>query len=355
MVWAVLWRDADTGRQTSRALPTEADARELRGFLNANEQSFSLAAQAASKLRSTAPTVAEIIALHINMLTAVGPDTRAKYERVAARHITPALGSIPVDTLTRHDVAQWMNSLQVSAKTKKNTHSILSAALNSAVRDGIIPANVSKGIAPSGIRATREPVFCTAGEATIITNATPDWHQPFVDTLFNSGARFSEATACEVRDLTITDHSGSPRATMSIVKAWKDTPEGWVIGPPKTRRGRRTVALPGHTSALLDQMIRERDLKPRDLLFTDPKGRALRNRDFHRLAWQPTLDAVEDQLRARPRIHDLRHTHALWLIAAGVPLTVIQRRLGHESIQTTSDLYGHLADDADAAAAAALD
>ncbi|MCA0329475.1 MAG: tyrosine-type recombinase/integrase [Actinobacteria bacterium] len=45
-------------------------------------------------------------------------------------------------------------------------------------------------------------------------------------------------------------------------------------------------------------------------------------------------------------MHDLRHSHASWLIAAGVPLPVIQRRLGHESIQTTVDVYGHLAPDA---------
>lgn len=68
----------------------------------------------------------------------------------------------------------------------------------------------------------------------------------------------------------------------------------------------------------------------------------------------PALGELGDQLRARPRIHDLRHTHASWLIPAGVPLTVIQGRLGHESIKTTSDRYGHLADDADAAAAAVL-
>jgi len=42
------------------------------------------------------------------------------------------------------------------------------------------------------------------------------------------------------------------------------------------------------------------------------------------------------------RIHDLRHTHASWLIAAGRPLPSIQRRLGHESITTTVDTYGHL-------------
>lgn len=45
----------------------------------------------------------------------------------------------------------------------------------------------------------------------------------------------------------------------------------------------------------------------------------------------------------RPRIHDLRHTFASWAIRASVPLPVLQRQLGHESIQTTVDRYGHLA------------
>ena len=52
--------------------------------------------------------------------------------------------------------------------------------------------------------------------------------------------------------------------------------------------------------------------------------------------------AKEAGLTKKPRVHDLRHTNASWLIQAGVPLTVVQRHLGHESIQTTSDRYGHL-------------
>ncbi|MFD3800343.1 UNVERIFIED_CONTAM: tyrosine-type recombinase/integrase [Kocuria sp. CPCC 205295] len=68
------------------------------------------------------------------------------------------------------------------------------------------------------------------------------------------------------------------------------------------------------------------------------------------------LDTLEEagKLRTRPRTHDLRYTYESWL-NAGVPLTLIQRRLGHESIKATSDRYGHLADDADALVAAVLD
>jgi integrase len=47
-------------------------------------------------------------------------------------------------------------------------------------------------------------------------------------------------------------------------------------------------------------------------------------------------------LTKSPRVHDLRHTCASWMIAAGVPLPIMQQHLGHESIQTTIGVYGHL-------------
>ena len=64
-------------------------------------------------------------------------------------------------------------------------------------------------------------------------------------------------------------------------------------------------------------------------------------------------DPDAPRLTKRPRVHDLRHTHASWMIAAGVDLFVLQRRLGHESITTTTETYAHLLPDQQAAAAAA--
>ena len=51
------------------------------------------------------------------------------------------------------------------------------------------------------------------------------------------------------------------------------------------------------------------------------------------------------------RFHDLRHTHAAWLIAQGEHPKTIQSRLGHASISTTLDRYGHLMPGMDEAAA----
>jgi hypothetical protein len=61
---------------------------------------------------------------------------------------------------------------------------------------------------------------------------------------------------------------------------------------------------------------------------------------FRDQIWRPAIDLLE--WAPRPRVHDLRHTHAATLIAANVSLTAIQQRLGHSSISVTSDVYGHL-------------
>ncbi|MFI7585071.1 hypothetical protein ACH9DO_14920 [Kocuria sp. M1N1S27] len=58
--WAVLWRDADDGKQTSRTFEDQREARLLKDFLDANGNSFALAAKAAARMRSQAPTVATV-------------------------------------------------------------------------------------------------------------------------------------------------------------------------------------------------------------------------------------------------------------------------------------------------------
>ncbi|WP_153005673.1 tyrosine-type recombinase/integrase [Kocuria palustris] len=338
-------------------MPTERDAAELRDFLNANGNSFALAAQSASRLRSSSPTVDAVIAAHIDQLTAIAPGTRRRYRRMAARHITPVLGAVPLDTLTRRDVASWLNGMTGSAKTKRNVQSVLPAALSSAVRDGIVPTNVAKGVQPPRGESRTEAVFLSREEAATIVEALPPRYQ----LLAGTGLRWGEATALEVRDITLTGDPGERAGTVSVTKAWRTGESGPVVGAPKTARSRRTVTLPRALAERIAEHIADAPdrgaLGVGDLLLTNAPGRPIRNWVFHGHTWGPALDALEEAgaLRARPRIHDLRHTHASWLIAAGVPLTVIQRRLGHESIKTTSDRYGHLADDADALAAAAPD
>jgi integrase len=60
-------------------------------------------------------------------------------------------------------------------------------------------------------------------------------------------------------------------------------------------------------------------------------------------------------MERRPRIHDIRHSHASMMIAGGMNLYELANRLGHESIITTTKTYGHLVPDAHFRAAAMVE
>ncbi len=89
-------------------------------------------------------------------------------------------------------------------------------------------------------------------------------------------------------------------------------------------------------------------MAPEDFVFTNTAGRPWRRNRWHETVWQPALRAANQHnatprpLGKTPRVHDMRHTCASWMIRAGLPLPVIQRHLGHESITTTVDRYGHM-------------
>ena len=59
-------------------------------------------------------------------------------------------------------------------------------------------------------------------------------------------------------------------------------------------------------------------------------------------AHSDALTDVAESAGLEVSLHDLRHTHASLLIRAGVPMKVVQERLGHASILTTMDLYAHI-------------
>jgi len=67
--------------------------------------------------------------------------------------------------------------------------------------------------------------------------------------------------------------------------------------------------------------------------------------------WYPTCATAD--LHPRPRMHDLRHSHASWLLAGGADLQVVRERLGHQSI-TTTEKYLHTLPTADTTALTAL-
>lgn len=294
--------------------------------------------RAVALLETEAPaagrTVTDQVHHHIEHLTGVTDGTRRRYEQMARLHLSGRLAVTQLEHLTRDDVAAWVNAQTGSPKSIRNRHALLSAALESAVRADLLPKNVAKGVRlPRLDSAGEEMVFLEPAEFDAIVSHLPDHWRPLAHFLVGTGARWGEVTALRVGDVDMQ------AGTVRISQSWKETSgAGWELGPPKTRRGRRTAKVRG---AALDAIAPEMKRDPREWLFLSKRGGPVRGDWWRTDVWRPAVAAWDGP--KSPRVHDLRHTFASWAIRAGVPLTVLQRQLGHESIQTTSDVYGHIA------------
>lgn len=109
-----------------------------------------------------------------------------------------------------------------------------------------------------------------------------------------------------------------------------------VFGSPKTHQV-RTVVVPSFLSDHLEEHLASAGA-PDAFVFTNPRGGPVRYGNFLRRVWKPTLEQVGIPEMG---IHALRHTCAALLIAQGAHPKAIQRHLGHRSITTTLDRYGH--------------
>lgn len=352
--YRVVWYNPDAPVKSNEArrsltFDTLPEAERFKAILEQCDHRLSEAYAVVSAIEKKVPSLAEIIEHHIAHLTGIQQRTREDYERDARRHIIPYLGALPVNTIEADHVRWWVNKLDgnLSPKTIRNVHGLLSSALSSTIpkwRED----NPARGIRlPQGVsdRAT----FLTKHEFHILLEHIPEYYRPVVQTLAMTGLRWGELVALEVGDVELM----ADVPYLRVTKALKRNRAGHFIGTPKSLRSRRTVSLPKSLVDILVPYVANRN--PSEVLFVGPRGARLRARNFQERVWTPAVEAAnashdahgrpvppERRLMKRPRIHDLRHSHASWLIAAGVDLATVQRRLGHESITTTVDKYGHL-------------
>jgi len=133
-----------------------------------------------------------------------------------------------------------------------------------------------------------------------------------------------------------------------------------IIKEPKTSRSRRPVGLPPSLAVLLRQykvereaehIIMEKALTEDDFVFSHIDGTPLNpntvSHTFSKMVARAGLPHL--------RLHDLRHLHATMLLKSGTHPRIVQERLRHSSIATTSDTYSHTVPGLQKAAAERLD
>lgn len=344
MAYAVLYQLS--GKQTAATFDTEHTAEEFRDAVN------SIGAERAMKgwgighttrvQRPKGPTVEEWLKTYIASRTGVTKATLWDYNSYLKHDIRPVIGTIPITVLSRDDISAWVQGLEerdLAGKTIANRHGFLSAALNAAVNAELISSNPAKGTRiPRTEKA--EMVFLTTEEYALLRECFTQRWRPLLDFMVTSGARFGELAALKPSDVDMK------RGTVRIGRALKRTYDStqYEIGPTKTVKSNRTVYIPSGVLAALDYTG--------EFLFTNTVGKPLHPGSFRNNVWYPAVDKAKAKgLTKQPRIHDMRHTCASWMIGDGVAPHVVQSHLGHESITTTIGTYGHL-DRKDAEAAA---
>ncbi|WP_328404062.1 site-specific integrase [Streptomyces sp. NBC_00390] len=306
----------------------------------------------------------------VDRLTGVDELTREDYRREIRLHISLARHTLPtgalvpatICNLTADDVRDWIRLEESGLRDPQDPQRWVRKPAHPkslAKRHGLLHCFVQAAVEAEPQLRTKnccqntrlprvdhlieeEMTYLERGEYLRVASEIWDPHaRDLTDWLVGTGMRWGEATALQVRDLNL--NAAVP--TASVQRAWKRAATGsgrsFFLGPPKTRKARRVIAL----SPSLAEIARRRVVgqSAEAFVFRTDLGRPWLHANFYQRRWQPAVEAaVQKGLQKQPRIHDLRHTHVAWLIAAKIPSPAIQARLGHESITTTIDRYGHL-------------
>ncbi len=270
------------------------------------------------------------------------PHTVSMYRTYAETHILPALGKRKLRELTVEDVEKLLaqKSADLSTRSLRIIHSVLNRAVRHAqIRDKVRRNVVLLCDVPAG-RGGRPSKSLTLDQAEAVLKASEKspLHVYIVLSLL-TGARTEELRALLWRDIDLT---GKPRDVPPVppsMALWRSVRAG---GDTKTRKSRRTLALPGRCiEALSEHWKRQQygkiQVPPDGLVFASRAGTPLDahnvRREFRKVVKAAGLDASE----WAPR--ELRHSFVSLLSDAGVPLEGISRLVGHRTTTVTETVY----------------
>jgi integrase len=275
----------------------------------------------------------------------VGRDekTVGKNRILANTHVIPSLGKARLRKLTADDVDDWLSvkKVELATRTLKECLAVLRRSIAHAQRRDKVLRNVAELVtAPEG-RPGRPSKALPFEHAAAVMEASKKTrvHAYFVLSLL-TGVRTEEARALTWDRLHLEPVGDVP----PHVEVWRSVRKG---GDTKTRKSRRTLALPAEVATVLEghRTAQEQDRaragerwEDHNLVFCSRYGAPL------------SAAAVRRSLRVALRLaglppvwtpRELRHSFVSLMSAYGAPIELISRLVGHSSTQTTEMVYRH--------------
>lgn len=275
--------------------------------------------------------------------------TKKANRSLSNNHVTPYLGARRLRDLTAREVDAWLAELakSLSARTLRGVHACLNRAVRRAMARDQVKRNVVELCTVPRGRAGRPSKSLTASEARAVLFGTAGHRiHNFIVVALLTGARTEELRALRWEHVHLERGTEATGWAGSHLEVWRSVR---THGDTKTRRSRRTLALPGRcVEALRAQRIQiaeERQLAgsrwvEHDLVFPTRVGTPM-DKDHARRAFRAALSQVPgiDPGEWTPR--ELRHSFVSLLSDSGVPLEEISRLVGHSGTTVTELVYRH--------------
>lgn len=214
----------------------------------------------------------------------------------------------------------------------------LSSALGYAAKPlGLIPVNPCLGIRKPGGKKKPRPLGVWTPEDVLefFEHSDRDRLAALYRTAAGTGLRSGELLGLAWTDLHLPEGFLQVRRELVFIRG-----KMLLQDFAKSERGIRRVSLPAFVVQALEQHRQQMDQE--DLLngpvFCDTLGGFLRRSNLRRRSFLPLIQKAGVPLI---RFHDLRHTYATLLLAAGENPRVVSESLGHASVAFTLQTYVH--------------
>jgi integrase len=295
-------------------------------------------------------TVAELATRLLD--TKCDRNTRAWYVAMVA-HVNRRWAHTPVAAVTHVNVQTWIVDLtrQVGQPTVRGAFIALHEILKIAIRSRFIVHDPCFGVRLPP-RRNQERLFLTASEVTVLADTIEIRWPGYGWGLLVRFAAYSGCRAGEIGGLTVK-YLDLPRKQVRIAVARKSY---GADGDTKTHRS-RWVVIPTQLCDEIAVHLAARRCGLEDRVWTGERGGPVNHHWFYERRFKPVVEELSEQgllptLKVEQndgdiqvetlRFHDLRHTCVAFLIGQGNQQYQIMQHLGHTTVQTTINMYGHL-------------
>ncbi|MBV8931631.1 MAG: site-specific integrase, partial [Kutzneria sp.] len=217
------------------------------------------------------------------------PRTIGLYRWLLAKYIVPNLGGVQLGKLSTALVREWRANLLddgVSETMAAKAYRLLRAVLNTAVNeDRILPRNPCKVKGADKENSAERPVL-TVAQVFDLADRMPDRFRALVLVTTFATLRWGEVSA--LRRCDVAPDGSWVRVSFAHTEV---KGRGIVVGPPKSRAGVRTLALP---KSIRHEVVKHLATYVKQantaLVFTGEKGGAVRSGNFYqRTKWTKTV------------------------------------------------------------------